>query len=109
MNLVKDKCMVQPILNTSVISKQSHIHIIYVCIYTQYNLCYTMHSSQLRVDVIIVGIPLHHNVDQSFCSRLESIMLQTLLIMLFGISPILCLLCSFSCFLGIHYADNLYL
>ena len=42
-------------------------------------------------------------------SRLESIMLQNLLIMLFGISPIFCLLCSFLCFLGMHYADNLYL
>ena len=39
--------------------------------------------------------------------RLESIMLQNLLIMLFGISPIFCLLCSFLCFLGMHYADNL--
>ena len=41
--------------------------------------------------------------------RLESIMLHNLLIMLFGISPIFCLLCSFLCLLGMHYADNLYL
>ena len=41
--------------------------------------------------------------------RLESIMLHNLLIMLFGIFPIFCLLCSFLCFLGMHYADNLYL
>ena len=39
--------------------------------------------------------------------RLESIMLHNLLIMLFGISPIFCLLCSFLCFLGMHYADNI--
>ena len=36
-------------------------------------------------------------------------MLHNLIIMLFGISPIFCLLCSFLCFLGMHYADNLYL
>ena len=41
--------------------------------------------------------------------RLDSIMLQNLLFMLFGISPIFCLLCLFLCFLGMHYADNLYL
>ena len=41
-------------------------------------------------------------------TRLESIMPQNLLIMLFSISPIICLLCSFLCFLGMHYADNLY-
>ena len=40
--------------------------------------------------------------------RLESIMLQNLLIMLFGISVIFCL-CLFLCFLGTHYADNAYL
>ena len=41
--------------------------------------------------------------------RLESIMLQNLLIMLFDISPIFCLLCSFLCFLGMHHADDIYL
>ena len=43
-------------------------------------------------------------------SRLESIMLHSLL-MLFDISPTFCLLYSFLflCFLGMHYADNIYL
>ena len=41
--------------------------------------------------------------------RLESIMFHNLLIMLFDISSVFCLLCSFLCFLGMHYADNLYL
>ena len=36
--------------------------------------------------------------------RLESIMLQNLPIMLFGISPIFCLLCLFLCFSEMHYA-----
>ena len=36
-------------------------------------------------------------------------MLHNLLIMHFGISPIFWLLCSFLCFLGMHYADNLLL
>ena len=58
-------------------------------------------------------ISLYHYPDVivyvSIMIRLESIMLHNLLIMLFGISPIFCLLCSFLCFLGIHYADNLYL
>ena len=40
--------------------------------------------------------------------KVESIMLQNLFIMLFGISQIFCLLCSFLCFLGMCYADNLY-
>ena len=34
-------------------------------------------------------------------------MLQNLPIMLSGISPIFCLLCSFLCSLDMHYADNL--
>ena len=37
--------------------------------------------------------------------RLESIMLQNLPIMLFGISLIFCLLCLFLCFLDMDYAD----
>ena len=37
--------------------------------------------------------------------RLESIMLQNLPIMLFGISLIFCLLCLFLCFLHMDYAD----
>ena len=35
-------------------------------------------------------------------------MLQNLLIMLFSITPIFCLLCSFLCLLGMHYADKIY-
>ena len=42
-------------------------------------------------------------------TRLGSVMLHNLLIMFFGISLIFCLLWSFLCFLGMHYADNLYL
>ena len=38
---------------------------------------------------------------------LESIMLQNLLIMIFWHFPNFCPLCSFLCFLGMHYADNL--
>ena len=51
----------------------------------------------------------HTYLHTCITARLESIMLHNLLIMLFGISPIFCLLCSFLCFLGMHYADNLYL
>ena len=40
--------------------------------------------------------------------RLESIMLQNLPIMLFGISLIFCLLCLFLCFLDMDYADISY-
>ena len=49
------------------------------------------------------------NIEYLLRFRLESIMLQNLLMMLFSISPIFCLLCSFLCFLGMNYADNLYL
>ena len=42
-------------------------------------------------------------------ARPESIMLQNLPIMLFGISLIFCLLCLFLCFLEMHYADNSYI
>ena len=42
--------------------------------------------------------------DSSPYTRLESIMLQNLPIMLFDISPIFCLLCLFLCFLDMHYA-----
>ena len=41
-----------------------------------------------------------------YTSRPESIMLQNLPIMFFGISLIFCLLCLFLCFLDMHYADN---
>ena len=42
-------------------------------------------------------------------TKLESITLQNLLIMLFDISPNFCLLCSFYPFyISMHYADNLY-
>ena len=41
--------------------------------------------------------------------RPESIMLQNLPIMLFGISLIFCLLCLFLCFLDMNYADNSYI
>ena len=42
-------------------------------------------------------------------NRLGSIMIQNIPITRFGISPIFCLLCSFLFFLGMRYADNLYL
>ena len=42
-------------------------------------------------------------------TRPESIMLQNLPIMLFGISLIFCLLCLFLCFLDMDYADNSYI
>ena len=71
-------------------------------------------ASQLHLNLFNVlklqGLTKHKiNVQQGPRSKVESIMLQNLLIMLFGISPIFCLLCSFLCFLGMHYADNLYL
>ena len=47
-----------------------------------------------------------HNI--IIMTRLESSMLHNLLIMLFSISPIFWLLCSFLCLLGMHYADNLF-
>ena len=47
-------------------------------------------------------------MDKLLFTRLESIMPQNLLIMLFSISLIFCLLCSFLWFLGMHYADKIY-
>ena len=61
-------------------------------------------------DPVFVSIPRNQwLLYRLSVDKLESIMLQNLLIILFGISPIFCLLCSFYCFLGMHYADNLYL
>ena len=62
------------------------------------------HNLPLGSIVTVCKIPLICSFSMSL--RLQSIMLQSLLIMSFGISPICCLLCSF---LGMHYADNLYL
>ena len=59
-----------------------------------------MHAMAQCVHPKIIG-KIHELVEAAI-SRLESIMLQNLLIMLFGISPIFCLLCSFLCFLGMH-------
>ena len=95
---VNNVCVVQPIINTSVMSiiynEQTKSHTDNICayMYTQIDrqtdrhthiyihnmtykhththththnyLCYTMHSSQLRVKVSTVRVPLHHNVDQ---------------------------------------------
>ena len=44
-------------------------------------------------------------LSQAVLNRPESIMLQNLPIMLFGISLIFCLLCLFLCFLDMDYAD----
>ena len=70
---------------------------------TQSMLLYTFHMN------LASSFPERTSSFFELTSRLESIMLQNLLIMLFGISPIYCLLCLFLCLLAIHYADNLYL
>ena len=55
-----------------------------------------------------IAKPLH-KLTESSTLPIESIIPHNLLIMRFGISQIFCLLCTFLCFLDMHYADNLYL
>ena len=57
----------------------------------------TYHECSLLTDLLEILSPLKN--------RLESIMLQNLPIMLFGISLTFCLLCLFLCFLDMDYAD----
>ena len=63
----------------------------------------------MKPEHIIWGYKCVVNIATCLVTRLESIMLQNLLIMVFSISPIFSLLCWFLCFLGMHYANNLYL
>ena len=58
------------------------------------------HAHESCVHVVMCLLFQFHNP-----ARLESIMLQNLPIMLFGISLIFCLLCLFLCFLNMDYAD----
>ena len=65
----------------------------------------SLHSLSYIAVCVYVGVhPIHEAV-----GRPESIMLQNLPIMLFGISLIFCLLCLFLCFLDMHYADSSYI
>ena len=75
----------------------------------EYNLEHNAEDLELQeiLNRIIQGIM--SIITTTLMCRFESIMLYNLIIMLFGISPIFCLLCSFLCFLGMYYADNVYL
>ena len=69
---------------------------------------FLLEDRKLLESITTIAIPVTLDVDllQDHYYRLVSIRLRNSPIMLFSISQIFCLLCSFLCFPNMNYADN---